>query len=396
MQNNFNQRYANVPPTVTTSDVPVIERVENAPTIHQKIIPTERTEVQSFIHRDREQTEVHKVLQPMRQTEVHPTQVKSVELPAQTIQTGAINSGYVRDNLPVVQPEVIVAPVTSTRLEKAPIVEETVHKKIIQEVQPVLYKETIKPTIVETTQPIYEKIHEAPQFFEEVRSLRDLGTTNLQGSSFGQNQEFQREGGIPRSYGQNSLSSEFQNMSVREEASLPNSQSWNQGQFNQRPQVPLSTGPAVAAPVLPATTSIPMNAPVMSSGGAPVVAPFTTPTSLNGLPAVVGVPAHEETVVKEKHGDPLKREEVVKTTTYNPLNPHEKLVDKVKTKVNKLTHRETVKETAETKNYGITTDKQTLEGYGGVAPKEHHEKKGFHLFGRKDKAADTQNSVDRV
>lgn len=44
----------------------------------------------------------------------------------------------------------------------APIVEETVHKKIIEEIQPVIHREVIAPKIINERQDIYEKIVEAP------------------------------------------------------------------------------------------------------------------------------------------------------------------------------------------------------------------------------------------
>jgi hypothetical protein len=61
-------------------------------------------------------------------------------------------------------------------VNKAPIIEEHVSKKIIEEVQPVLYRETVAPVLIEETQPIYERVVEAPVIVEEIRQTVDLGT----------------------------------------------------------------------------------------------------------------------------------------------------------------------------------------------------------------------------
>ena len=62
------------------------------------------------------------------------------------------------------------------QVENAPIVDETVRRKVIEEVQPVLYKETIRPLIIRAKKPIYEHIVESPVLTEETRPMVDLGT----------------------------------------------------------------------------------------------------------------------------------------------------------------------------------------------------------------------------
>jgi len=68
---------------------------------------------------------------------------------------------------------------TTQQCERAPLVEEVIHKKIIEEAQPILYKETIRPVVVQATKPIFEHIVEAPVLCEEVRPMVDLGTKVL-------------------------------------------------------------------------------------------------------------------------------------------------------------------------------------------------------------------------
>ena len=43
-----------------------------------------------------------------------------------------------------------------------PIVQETIRKKIIEEIQPVIYRQVIAPKLIKEVKPIYEKVVEAP------------------------------------------------------------------------------------------------------------------------------------------------------------------------------------------------------------------------------------------
>lgn len=82
-----------------------------------------------------------------------------------------------------------VAQSRSYVVEKPAIIEETVHKRVIEEVQPglnaalffflftnlkVIYKETIQPHLVRETLPIYEKIVEPPTVIYETRQAAPL------------------------------------------------------------------------------------------------------------------------------------------------------------------------------------------------------------------------------
>jgi len=54
-------------------------------------------------------------------------------------------------------------------VQNAPQVVEHIHRKIIEEVQPVIVKETIEPHVVQRVVPITERIVEAPIITKEVR-----------------------------------------------------------------------------------------------------------------------------------------------------------------------------------------------------------------------------------
>jgi len=188
--------FQNITPSISNVCPPILERLEKPVVVHEKVIPTQRTEVQPVIHRDREQVEFHKVMQPLRERDIAPTEVQRTQLPATYFESRAPDTQFqtqYRDASTRIHPETITAPLQTEQFERAPIIEETIHRKIIEEVQPVLYKETVRPTIVEATKPIYEHVYESPQLREEVRPMVDLGTKIL-----GAPQEMQQMQQLPQ------------------------------------------------------------------------------------------------------------------------------------------------------------------------------------------------------
>jgi len=160
-----------------------MEKVERPLIVRETIMPQEKIEVQPIIHREREQLEIHEVVQPMHERDIAPTSMRTATLPAQIrtdvresdanfqTQYRAATTRYASD--------VETMGVQRELVNKAPILEEHISRKIIEEIQPILYKETITPTIIEETQPVYERIVEAPIMYEETRQTVDLGTKIL-------------------------------------------------------------------------------------------------------------------------------------------------------------------------------------------------------------------------
>jgi len=120
---------------------------------------------------EREQTEVHEVLQPIRQREILPTVIEERELPLQDKEevresTEQFQQQY-KEMTDEFKSSVSVEKTKHFKQVKAPIVNEKIHKKIIEEIQPVIHKETLAPHLIKETQPINEKIVEAPKLFKE-------------------------------------------------------------------------------------------------------------------------------------------------------------------------------------------------------------------------------------
>jgi hypothetical protein len=167
-------REIRVEPTV------LVEKVEKPVIVKETILPQEKIEVQPFIHREREQLEVHQVVQPLHERDIAATSVRHATLPAEMRaeireSDTAFQTTY-REATTRHIPEVRTEAVQREFVNRPAIVEERVHKKIVEEIQPVLYKETVTPVIIEETQPIFEKIVEAPRIVEEMRPMVDLGT----------------------------------------------------------------------------------------------------------------------------------------------------------------------------------------------------------------------------
>jgi hypothetical protein len=165
-----------------------VEKKERAPVIQETVLPEERVEIQPIIHREREQLEVHQVVQPMRERDIVATEIRSVMLPAETRQEVRESDmefqRKYQEELLRYKSGMNVQPVKHERMEKPAIIEEVVRKKVIEEIQPVIYRETIRPVVIQETLPIYEKIIEAPRIFvEQQRGVIDLGIKNLPLSS---------------------------------------------------------------------------------------------------------------------------------------------------------------------------------------------------------------------
>jgi len=160
-----------------TTEAPMQERIEKPAVMHERIRKEEVEEVQPVIHREHERTEVHQILQPMYEGQVAPAHFLDKQLPAEVLPT-VTRGVYVPS--PLEQNTTEYVGTERVMVEKSPIIMETDKKKIIEEFQPVIYKETIEPTIIRETKPIYEKIVEAPVVVKEVREPIHLHTTGQQ------------------------------------------------------------------------------------------------------------------------------------------------------------------------------------------------------------------------
>jgi len=201
---------------------------ERPAVVHERIRKEEVEEIQPIIHREHEKLEVHQIVQPMVEQIVQPTVIQERSLAAETrplIQRGT----YVSSAAPLPTSDVQSF---HKVVEKAPIIVDSERRKVLEEIQPVLYKEILQPTIVRERKDIYERIIEAPtifsstlpqQFigkaqpqFEPMLKTSTLQNQNLQGQNLAssnlQSQTFGSQNLQGQTFGQTAANPSFQYM----------------------------------------------------------------------------------------------------------------------------------------------------------------------------------------
>jgi len=153
----------------TLKEEPVSFLKEERPAvIKEKIINIEEESIQPVIHREVEKREIHEVLQPIHERQVLAPTFEEKQLQA---EYRPVIGGYAPRQASVIAPSVEYANTERTQIVRPPIIEETIRKTIIEEVQPVIHREVVKPHIIRQTQPIYEKILEPEVILKETRPV---------------------------------------------------------------------------------------------------------------------------------------------------------------------------------------------------------------------------------
>jgi len=155
---------------------PVQTIQRDAALVEEKIHHKETQHLQQVITRDIEQTEVHQVQQPVHESQIEAT-TQSTKVLAEEHLEQNYDRGVPQQLLP--QAVRVEGEGLLTQVTHAPLVEERVHKTIIEEVQPLLYRDVIKPHETLVVQPISEKIREAPVVIQETRPMVEAGGLGL-------------------------------------------------------------------------------------------------------------------------------------------------------------------------------------------------------------------------
>lgn len=156
-----------LPAQFTTLPVNFLKE-ERPAVVKERIIPIEEETIQPVIHREVERREIHEVLQPIHERQYMPATIEEKELQA---EYRPVIGGYAPRQASLVAPSVEYATTERTQIVRPPIIEETIRKTIIEEVQPVIHREVVKPHIIRQTQPIYEKIVEPEVILKETRPM---------------------------------------------------------------------------------------------------------------------------------------------------------------------------------------------------------------------------------
>jgi hypothetical protein len=153
--------YTSAAPQTSYSAPAVVEHMEKAPVVQEVIRPELREEIQPVIHRDREQLEIREEIQPIYENTVRPTVVEQRQLPSEIRPEVRLGSAPVIAEGP--KSSTFVAAQHMETFTKPAIVEETIHKKIVEEIQPVIHREVLAPRVIHEVKPIYETVVDTPE-----------------------------------------------------------------------------------------------------------------------------------------------------------------------------------------------------------------------------------------
>jgi len=126
--------------------------IEKPIAVHEEIRREQVEEIQPIVNIEKLKTEVHQVTQPLFDKEIKPVNMQQRTLPSQLLP---------EVNLPgrgapmAADMSTVHEDKSAMVVEKAPIYTEIDKLQVIEEIQPVLYKETIVPTVIQETKPVY-------------------------------------------------------------------------------------------------------------------------------------------------------------------------------------------------------------------------------------------------
>jgi len=152
-----------------SAEMPVnFVKEERPAVVKERILAVEEESIQPIIHREVEKREIHEILQPIHERQVLAPTFEEKELQA---EFRPVIGGYAPRQAAFVAPSVEYAAKERTQIVRPPIIEETIRKTVIEEVQPVIHREVVKPHIIRQTQNIYEKILEPEVILKETRPM---------------------------------------------------------------------------------------------------------------------------------------------------------------------------------------------------------------------------------
>jgi len=151
-----------------------VEKIAKPAVVYETVHKEELEEIQPVIHREHDRTEVHQITQPIMEGVFQSTVIQEKELAAEFRAPVQLGSLYISPATP--QGSCTVQEFHKI-VEKSPIIMETERKKVIEEIQPVVYKDVLQPTLIRETRQIYERIVEAPVIIQETRATQYVGAS---------------------------------------------------------------------------------------------------------------------------------------------------------------------------------------------------------------------------
>jgi len=170
----------------------------NAPVVSQVLLPTQIVEkpvavhetirkelvqeIQPIVNVEKVHTEVHQVTQPLFDKEVRAVQVEN-----RTLGTEILPEVFVAGRGVSQQADVSTISYRDTAtvvVEKPAMFMEVEKRQIIEEIQPVIYKETIIPEVIQETKPVYQKIVEGPVYSQTTLAARGVENPSIQAAAY--------------------------------------------------------------------------------------------------------------------------------------------------------------------------------------------------------------------
>jgi len=145
--------------------------IERPTAVHEQIRCEQVEEIQPVINIEKYQTQVVQKTQPLLDREVRPVNIQQVTLPSQLLPEIIYSGGA-----PVAQDISTVNYLNreSMTVEKPAIVHEVDKTRVIEEIQPVIYKETVIPSLIKETQPMYQKIVEGTVYSQQTLPAQQM------------------------------------------------------------------------------------------------------------------------------------------------------------------------------------------------------------------------------
>lgn len=206
------------------------QRHTSAPALaEEKIHHKEEVHVQDVVTRDIEKKEIRQVELPVHEVQTNATQHHNVVLQGKNIEKN-LDRGTA-----IPAPRLPTATHTEDRevktVTRAPIIQERVHHQIIEEVQPVVYRDVVQPHTVSVERPIHEHIVEPTTVTRTVASTIEgrsglaptqLNAANYQVSDLTHLDRMgnQQQGGIAQNSGTSNLTSGLGHMASQPQGGI--------------------------------------------------------------------------------------------------------------------------------------------------------------------------------
>jgi len=153
------------------------EVIQHPATVHEHVRYEQVEEIQPVLNIEKFKTQVIQKTQPLLDKEVRAVHLEQKTLDTEIMPEVLVHSGGIPRARDV--STIDFMDTANMRVEKPPIIQEHENQRVIEEIQPVIYRETIVPTLIKETKPIYQKIVEDATYVQEVLPPKELHSTQF-------------------------------------------------------------------------------------------------------------------------------------------------------------------------------------------------------------------------